>query len=124
MKIKIRKNALQLYIQDNTDFSGYYFGEDRWELIFKKISGKTLEVDTEELFKYEFNLKPIKGVTKYEIRIFDDYVEKVYEDERSGKARCELCSRTSSSDHVCSHCGRSDYLEPFEDEIIEDYYVW
>ena len=118
MKIKIKKNALQLYIEDNTDYLGNYFGDDYWEQIFENISGKILEVDTEELFKYEYNLKPIKGVTEFEIRIFEDYVEKIYEDERPGKARCDLCSRTSETDHICSHCGRSDYLEVFEDEDL------
>lgn len=69
MKIKIRRNAADIYRNENTDLSGVYIGDPVWEDRLQKISGKTLEVDTETLFKYEFNTKPIKGVSKEGIRI-------------------------------------------------------
>ena len=47
MKIKIRKDALQLYIKENTDYLTLeYYGEDYWEQVMEKISGKVLNVDT------------------------------------------------------------------------------
>lgn len=115
MKVKVKKNALDLFIQDN---SGHV--DDYWEQVFEKISGKTLEVDTNMLFKYEYNLKPKKNILKESIRIFDGYVEKVIDDERKGKAYCSFCEHVSSTLDKCSFCGRSDCLEPFDDE--EDYY--
>lgn len=108
MKIKIRKDIVSVYQQEGMD-------DYEWEETLSKISGKTLEVDTDELFKYEFNTKPIKGVSEEGLRIFDNYVEEVIDDIRPGKARCDLCNETSMSDEVCSNCGRSDYLEPFTD---------
>jgi hypothetical protein len=116
MKIKIRKNAVELYIQEHTDYRGDYFGKDNWERAMAKIAGKLLEVDTEMLFKYEFNTKPILGVSKKGIRVHETYVEEVIDDERIGKARCDLCNEVSNSVEVCTSCGRSDYLEPFFDE--------
>ena len=116
MKIKIRTNAVDLYIQENTDFDGFYFGKDKWERAMEKIAGKILEVDTKNLFKYEYNTLPIEGVTKKGIRIMDTYVEEVIDDIRPGKARCELCNEVSDSTESCTNCGRSEYLEPFVDE--------
>lgn len=116
MKIKIRKDAEELYIQEHTNYDGSYTGKDKWERAMKKIAGKILEVDTESLFKYEYNTKPIPGLSKSGIRIFETYVEEVIDDERHGKARCDFCEKTSESDEVCTNCGRTDYLEPFFDE--------
>lgn len=116
MKIKIRKDALQIYIDEHTDYSGRYFGKDNWERAMKKIAGKILEVDTEMLFKHEFNTKPIQGVSKKGIRIFEDYIDEIIDDIRHGKARCELCNCVSNSIKNCSNCGRKDYLELFFDE--------
>ena len=117
MKIKIRKDALQLYIKENTDYLTLeYYGEDYWEQVMEKISGKVLNVDTEFLFKHEFNTKEILGVSEKGIRISEEYIDEVIDDIRHGKARCELCNQVSNSTKVCTNCGRSDYLEPFFDE--------
>lgn len=116
MKIRIRKDAEEFYIKEHTNWDGTYTGKDKWERAMKKIAGKILEVDTESLFKYEYNTKPIPGVSKRGIRIFDTYIEEVIDEERHGKSRCELCNETSDSTEICTHCGRSDYLEPFFDE--------
>lgn len=84
MKVKVRSDALELFLLDN-----YGQVSDYWEQIFEKISGKILEVDTEILFEHEFNIKPIPGITNTEIRVFDDYVEKVIDDERNLKPEPE-----------------------------------
>jgi hypothetical protein len=99
---------------------GNYFGSPKWEAILFELAGKTIEVDTEELFKHEFNTKPIPGITKKGIRIPEEYVEEVIDDVRKGKARCDLCNKTSDSDKVCTHCGRSDYLEVFFDDYFDE----
>lgn len=119
VKIRIRKDAVELYVQEHTDWNGVYRGSDKWERALSKIAGKEIEVDTETLFKHEFNTKPIPGVSKEGIRIMEEYVEEVIDDERKGKAYCELCEKTSESDKVCLYCGRSDYLEPFFDEYCD-----
>ncbi|MGN8842557.1 hypothetical protein ACTNDN_07020 [Niallia sp. HCP3S3_B10] len=117
MKIIIRKDALELYIRQNTDYHGHFIGDDYWEVIIEKIAGKTLEVDTEQLFKSEFNTKEIFGVTKKGIRIPEEYVEQIIDDQRIGKAKCEFCNCVSNSLNFCTHCGKVEYLEPFINEI-------
>lgn len=115
MKVKIKDN-LEGYAISSDE---YFLDEYELEDIAEKISGKTLEVDTEYLFKNEFNLKPIPKISNYTIRIFIEDVDEIIDDEREGKAYCELCNETSNSTEVCTHCGRSDYLEPLVDD---DYY--
>ena len=120
MKIKIKGDALKKYVRDNTDYlTSDYSGEDYWEKVMKRIAGKVLEVDTEFLFKYEFNTKPIPGISEDGIRIPEHYVEEIIDDVRRGKARCDLCGEVSNSTEVCTNCGRKDYLEPFFDEYDE-----
>lgn len=117
MKIKICEDAVNRYVESHTDFDGIYYGEDNWETIMSKIAGKFLEVDTEMLFKYEFNTKPIKGVSKEGLRISEDYVIEIVDDIRHGKARCDFCNSVSDSVESCTKCGRTDYLDIFfEDE--------
>ncbi|PHA62837.1 hypothetical protein [Bacillus wiedmannii] len=116
MKIRLKENIVQLYIEEHTDWQGNYFGEDHWEIVLGKIAGKTVEVDTEMLFKHEFNTMPIPGVSEEGIRVLEDYVDEVIDDIRHGKARCDLCNSISDSTEVCTHCGKSDYLEPFFEE--------
>lgn len=114
MKIKIRKDVKDLYLLDNTGNI-----DNNWEFIFNKLAGKVVEVDTTFLFKYEYNIKPIKGLTKEPIRIFDNYVEKIIDDERIDKAYCNLCECFSKSFIICDKCGKHDYLEIIEEEEEE-----
>lgn len=113
LKIRIRKDAVELYIQEHTDYRGNYTGKDKWERAMSKIAGKLLDVDTEMLFKDEYNTMPIPGVSKKGIRIFDSYVDEIIDDIRPGKARCDFCEKVSDSVKRCTNCGRTDYLEPF-----------
>lgn len=45
MEIKIREDASELYIQNNTDEFGNYFGNPKWEIILYELAGKIIEVD-------------------------------------------------------------------------------
>ncbi|PHE70528.1 hypothetical protein [Bacillus wiedmannii] len=116
MKIRVKENIVQLYIEEHTDWQGEYLGEDYWEETLSKIAGKIVDVDTEMLFKNEFNTLPIPGVSEEGIRILEEYVDEVIDDIRHGKARCDLCNSVSNSTKVCTNCGKSDYLEPFFEE--------
>ncbi|OUL02192.1 hypothetical protein [Bacillus spizizenii] len=116
MKIKLKKNALNLYIEEHTDFNGNFFGEDYWEDILSRISGRELHVSTSELFKHEFTVLAEKGVLEENIRIPQEYVDTVIDDTRHKKARCYYCNKVSESILKCPHCNRKDYLEPFFDE--------
>lgn len=116
MKVKIKVNAHELYLANN-------FGiiSDYWDIIFNKISGKTLEVNTDLLFKDEYNIKPKKGILNNEIRMFDEYIDKIIDDARIGKPYCTFCDHFSTSNEVCSFCERSNYLENEVQEMNYNY---
>jgi hypothetical protein len=117
MKIKIKDNASKIYWNNmNTTYRGaavppksmMNFGN-----MLEKINGMTIEVDTKYLFEDQFNTVPIPGVSELGMRIMEEYVEKVIDDERPGKARCNWCGNTSKSTMVCNKCYKSEYLEIF-----------
>ena len=84
MKIKIRKDAKAIYISSaNSSLVDW-----RWADILEKIAGKTIEVETEYLFKDQFNTVPIPGVAEKGLRIMQNLVEEVIDDVRPGKTKC------------------------------------
>jgi hypothetical protein len=116
MKVKIRKDASSLYSVVSEDVGW----NPSWEEIFRSISGKWVEVDTDHLHKYDYYLKPIDGLFDEPILVEEDFIEKIKDDIRYGKARCDLCGNVSEDREVCSECGKSDYLEPFFDDDEEE----
>jgi hypothetical protein len=117
MKIKIKDNASKIYWNDvNKIYRGaavppksiINFGN-----MLEKINGMTIDVETKYLFKNQFNTVPIQEVSERGMRIMEEYVEKVIDDERPGKARCNQCGNTSNSTTVCSKCNKSEYLTIF-----------
>lgn|SRR5699024_8611903 len=121
MKIKISNDALESFYEESDfllDIGEIDFGEYQfWEKFWSSVSGKWVEVDETNLFKYEYDVLPIKNVTSEVVRVLDDFVEEVEDDVRYGKARCELCNTISSSTNICKGCGKSDYLELLYDEF-------
>jgi predicted Zn-ribbon and HTH transcriptional regulator len=89
-----------------------------WAIVLQSIQGRRLKVETEYLFKDQFNTAPIKGVSKYGLRIMKESVEKVYNDERIGKGRCNWCGKTVFMSDVkydaCPECKSIGYIEDFE----------
>lgn len=116
MKVRIKKDIIKNY-QNGSDL---FLDDPEFAEILEALAGKTLEVDTEYLFRDEFDLKPIPGVSNDVIRVFIEDVDEIIDDERIGKAHCELCGETSDSLKKCTNCGSSDYLEPLITE--EDYW--
>ncbi|MEN6445017.1 MAG: hypothetical protein ABFC98_03115 [Candidatus Cloacimonas sp.] len=109
MKIKIRKDAKAIYISSLKPFPIDW----HWADILEKIAGKTIEVETEYLFKNQFNTVPIPGVAEKGLRIMQNLVEEVIDDVRPGKAKCNWCGKVSENQLVCMACGHKDYLEVF-----------
>ena len=116
MKIKIKENASELYANK---YQGKLEGlfNIEWFRVLKKIEGMVLEVDTKYLFKDQYNTVPVEGVSDAGLRIMDDYVECVIDDERQGKARCLYCGKTVELDDKCNICGSFD-LEVLKKEDL------
>ncbi len=109
MKIKIKKDAEQIYVNSVFPFAVNW----EWAKTMEKIAGMTLEVKTDYLFKDQYSTAPIPGISEKGLRIMQNVVEEVIDDERPGKARCRWCGRTGPAQGVCMTCGKTDYLEVF-----------
>ena len=111
MKIKIRADARNYYIaRCNCDRQ-----PTNWDWADKMgmVAGMTLDVETNYLFRDQYNTTPIQAVSDSGLRIMDYLVEEVIDDARQGMARCNWCGTSTKADAPCSKCGKTEYLEPF-----------
>lgn len=112
MKIKVRKDAARIYARQYQEaYVPPNFRE--WMDKLRAIQGKTLEVETEYLFKDQYNTAPVPGVSERGLRLAEEYVEEVIDDVRPGKARCNWCGKTTEAKKPCRNCGKVEYLEEF-----------
>ena len=109
MKIRINKAAKLIYVNSVSPSAVNW----KWAELMEKVAGMTLEVKTDYLFKDQYNTAPIPGISEKGLRIMQNVVEEVIDDERPGKARCRWCGRTGPAQGVCMTCGKTDYLEVF-----------
>lgn len=120
MKIKIKDNAARVY---TSRFRGAAVPDYRWTQVLRAIQGMTIEVETEFLFKNQFNTVSIPGISENGLRIMEESVEYVIDDERPGKARCQWCGTTTPSGEPCKKCGKTEYLEDLWcKETAEEFY--
>lgn len=141
MKIKMKDDADIAYIK-----SLYHSAPINWHwvTVLALVSGLVLDVETEFLFKNQFNTAPVapddpglnanvraylethsyrsndvqkalESICETGLRIMERTIDYVIDDERPGKARCNWCGKTSISTTFCSHCKSPDYLEVFKD---------
>ena len=110
MEIKIKDNAASLYAKKGCTVP-------RWYDTLCKIEGMTLEVETEYLFRDQFNTVPVPGVSNCGLRIMAESVECVIDDVRPGKMRCNYCGKCQNKQSFCNHCGKETYLENFDNAL-------
>lgn len=123
MRIKLKANASGFY--RSKAYQHGHFREEYYQML-KAVDGMILEVETEHLFKDQFNTPPIEGVTKLGLRIMHDIVDEVIDDERIYMMRCQYCGQCQDTLLKCANdeCkGEDKYLEPLskEAEISMDY---
>jgi len=77
------------------------------------VAGKWIDVETDHLFKDQFNTPPIPGVTENGLRVMLSEVAEIKDDIREGVVKFSWCfGYDHNHDGHCDTCGRSDYLEP------------
>jgi stalled ribosome alternative rescue factor ArfA len=108
MKIRIREDAKSAYVNDIRNFWTNW----EWAALLEKLQGMTLEVETDFLFRDQFNVGPVPGISEG-LRIMNNSVAEVIDDVRNGKMRCQWCGKCSDVADVCPHCGKSEYREMF-----------
>lgn len=116
MKIRIIENAASLFeasLSEGHVNLGNEMNSELYRQTLRKIQGTVIEVETIFLFAGLFNTVPIPDVAPKGLRIIARYVAEVIDDERPGKARCEMCGNTSTDIHTCSVCEGDHGLLPF-----------
>lgn len=113
MQILIKKNAKDLYVAHTAITLK---SPVNWDYAAKleELQGKTLDVETEYLFYDQFNTK--------DMRIYINSVEKVIDDIRQNKMRCQYCGKTSDIADICPKCQKKEYLQKFDINILK--YQW
>jgi len=117
MKIKIKSNAEQLYQNTTTaKITNYKFWLE-WRSVMRSIQGTTIEVETNHLFKDQYNTVPLPGVSENGLRVLDYIVDGVIDDDRIGRGKCSWCGHHSiKSEKGCQHCEKGlEYMEWFDD---------
>ena len=111
MEIRIKGNAHEIY-KAEANLGGPFNGD--WFDMLEAIAGRVIEVETDHLFKDQFNTVPIEGVSSNGMRIMASSVDEVIDDEREYSLRCTYCGQVSEVSYVdslrCPHCGQGDYL--------------
>ncbi|MFH1226852.1 MAG: hypothetical protein V1701_02975 [Planctomycetota bacterium] len=75
------------------------------------IAGRKIKVETDYLFADQFNTVPIRGISDSGLRVHENYVAQVIDDERHGKMRCGWCGKTSAKSAYCPYCKKYEYLQ-------------
>ena len=113
MEIRIKGNAHELYAAIVS--CGRSFN-DEWYKKLKAIAGMTLVVETEYLFKDQFNTAPVEGVSEIGMRVHAESVDRVFNDEREWMLKCNYCGQmvevNTTTSRRCPHCTEGDYLVP------------
>ena len=111
MEIRIKRDAHRVY-RNEASKGGPFNGD--WYDMLEAIAGRVIEVETDHLFKDQFNTVPIEGVSESGMRIMESSVEEVIDDEREYMLKCAYCGQSSEVSYVdslrCPHCNQGDYL--------------
>lgn len=115
MRIKLHENAASNYVcrcyRGANPQSGMLHRPE-WEKMLKNIEGLWLEVETEHLFRDQFNTAPIPGVSENGMRIMIGDVSEIEDDIRADVIKCRWCYGYDDGTGKCGECGKTDYLEP------------
>lgn len=122
MEIRIKGDAHRVYRKEASQ-GGPFNGD--WYDMLEAIAGRVIEVETDYLFKDQFNTVPIEGVSSNGMRIMASSVEEVIDDEREYMLKCAYCGQASEVSHVdsrrCPHCTQGDYLVPLSNSAKVSY---
>lgn len=70
----------------------------------ESIGGQWIEIDTTHLFREQLNTKPIPKVSAVGLRIYQQDVVEVEDDERIGRSKCDYCGAWVDTGRPCQDC--------------------
>jgi len=115
MKIKIYEDASKRFARSVNKRIGpqgiWMSSESQYYETMKKLDGMVVEVETDILFAYSFNVAPVPGVTDHCVGINADLVAEVINDARIGKYKCGYCGKiTEDIETTCPKCHKTEYM--------------
>lgn len=115
MKVHVRIGAARHYQQRCYRHAHPACGmlhDPKWVKLLQAVEGQWLEVETEHLFRDQFNTKPIPGVSENGLRLMVEDIDAIEDDVRQGVVKCNWCyGYDHDHDGKCDKCGKSEYLE-------------
>jgi len=116
MKIKLRNNLFDMWRSRVN--CGLELNSPHWEKVLQQVQGTIVEVETDNLFRDQYDTVPIPGVSSLGIRAMAWMVEEVIDDARPGMARCGFCGTTTKDNAPCTVCKKETFLEPFTSRTV------
>jgi hypothetical protein len=84
-----------------------------WVKKLQAIEETWVEVETDHLFRDQFNTVPIPGVSENGLRLMVEDIDAIEDDVRQGVVKCLWCGGYDHDhDGKCDKCGKEEYLEP------------
>ncbi len=118
MRVKVYHNAAEHYIRRcyrNAHPTCGRLHSPEFAETLRKVEGQWLEVETEHLFRDQFNTAPVPGVSPSGLRLMIEDVEAIEDDVRQGVIKCNWCyGYDRDGDDKCDQCGKSEYLHPLD----------
>lgn len=114
MRVKVHENAALNYVERCYRHARPQCGmlhRPEWEAMLEKIQGQWVEVETDHLFRDQFNTAPIPGVSEQGMRLMVEDITAIEDDARIGVIKCRWCYGYDDGG-TCGKCGKTEYLEP------------
>lgn len=118
MRVKVNENAAQHYVARCYRHANPQCGKlhnEEYEAMLQQVQGQWLEVETEHLFRDQFNTGPVPGVSEHGLRLTVADVTEIEDDVRAGVIKCDWCfGYDHDKDGKCDKCGKTDFLRPLD----------
>lgn len=116
MKILMRDDAAKAYVQRCYKGARADCGmlhRPEFADMLRAVQGQWIEVETDHLFRDQFNTVPIPGVSDNGLRVMVNDIQAIEDDVRQGVVKCNWCyGYDHDKDGACDKCGKTEYLEP------------
>jgi len=115
MMIRVREDAASAYVRRCYKGANPQCGQlhkPEWQKQLEALSGKWIQVETNHLFRDQFNTAPIPGISDLGMRLMIEDIDAIKDDVRQGVVKCQWCYGYDNGLGVCGNCGKTEYLKP------------
>ena len=114
MRIKMNDEAARHYVTRCYRHAHPACGQrhnPKFATMLRAVQGQWIEVETDHLFRDQFNTVPIPGVSENGLRVMVSDIVDIEDDVRQGVVKCSWCyGYDTDGDGACDKCGKTEYL--------------